>query len=564
MDLFSQFCESRGYDASFFDDLEKQPTALLKDIDLLCLRLADIRASGELIVVLPDFDMDGIASGVIGYAGLSELGFNCALYCPDSADGHAFGPCVVDKLVRSFPAVKHIISCDCGISEREAVERATSLGIEFLVTDHHPEMSLAASRASVIVDPNRFDTKYENSQICGANVLWKALMRFSELYCDVFMTESIRRLGVFAGIGTVSDMMELRGENRPLVRGSVDTIRTVASFAYLRDFMQFLGLAHTKAYLQAFEGLFNLIADLKERGKIIDVSSINCRLFAFYIAPLFNSLKRFSLTCELAFDVFFSGVVKSRLTVAKLVELSERRKEVSEMAFHDVMSDPALELYPHMAYMSPVAPGMLGLIASEVVALYGCPCVVVNQNVDGTFSGSGRSTLGFDARQALSDLGAYAEGHSGAFGVSFESSAQLKDVMSRFNSIWHTYYTAHKDDALKEYDVHICSFDTDTERRFDVHDFRALAFELSRLEPFGIGFPEAKIRLDMKATDYKLSYIGHDKQHTKLSLPDFSVLSWNTRASDTSRGYTCIGSPLISTYNDHVQVSLAGDLIARK
>ena len=74
--LLDKVFTNRGYTKEYLESINVSDHGLLKDIDLLSERLYDIYTKQTHIVILPDFDMDGIMSGVIGFAGLAELGFN--------------------------------------------------------------------------------------------------------------------------------------------------------------------------------------------------------------------------------------------------------------------------------------------------------------------------------------------------------------------------------------------------------------------------------------------------------------------------------------------------------
>ena len=168
MDLLNLLLEKRGLTWSDYVEMDNPDHADLLDIDKMADELDDIYKNGEKIVILPDFDMDGVMSGVVLHAGLSELGFNSELYIPSSTNGYGFSRDDINLLIERHKGVKSIITCDVGISEFDSIKYARELGLKVFVTDHHVPQS-GHLLANVAVNPNRVDDTYENKSICGGS-----------------------------------------------------------------------------------------------------------------------------------------------------------------------------------------------------------------------------------------------------------------------------------------------------------------------------------------------------------------------------------------------------------
>ena len=220
--LIEKYLDARGYTLKKLADLNNPEHAELLDIDTMARELNVIRESGEHLVILPDFDMDGIMSGTLGYAGLSELGFNVDLYRPNPSDGYGFDEDTIRDILVKYPDVDAIISCDTGITCYAGAEFATDKHIKVLITDHHKQEldDTKSLDALVVVNPNRLEDTYKNKGVCGAHVFYQVLQYYADTYGTLSQRENIRRLRVFAGIGTISDVMPLVYENRDLVRDS--------------------------------------------------------------------------------------------------------------------------------------------------------------------------------------------------------------------------------------------------------------------------------------------------------------------------------------------------------
>ena len=125
-DLFSLLRERRGWTDEYLAAIDQPEHDTLLDLDRMLLELKQIHDSQELLVVVPDFDMDGITSGVLGYAGFSELGFNVTLHIPDYNRGHDVTTADIVEVQSQYPAVKAIITCDGGVNSGSGSASARS------------------------------------------------------------------------------------------------------------------------------------------------------------------------------------------------------------------------------------------------------------------------------------------------------------------------------------------------------------------------------------------------------------------------------------------------------
>jgi single-stranded-DNA-specific exonuclease len=315
-DLFSLLRERRGWTDEFLTALDQPDHDTLMDMDRMLLELKRIHDSQELLVVVPDFDMDGITSGVLGYAGFSELGFNVTLHIPDYNRGHDVTTADIAELHSQYPSVKAIITCDGGVNSHEGIALARSLGITTLVTDHHVELDPGSS-ADVTVDPSRIGETYSNPGICGAHVLYQVLTAWTKQYLPRKL-DSIRMLKLFAGIGTVSDVMPLLFENRQLVRDALSLSRLLY-VAPPEDkdeeididsttLMQLLRSGgHHPVFVAAFEGFAIALKEFTKIGKLRSLADVNEGFFAFYLAPAFTAARRINGSMWDCFGVFGSS-----------------------------------------------------------------------------------------------------------------------------------------------------------------------------------------------------------------------------------------------------------------
>lgn len=550
--LMSAVLKNRGYDRAFLDSIEVFSCNRMKDMDEMCSILNDIRNRQERIVVLPDFDMDGISSGTLGFAGLSELKFVTSLYIPDSTGPYGFGKNDIDIILDQYPDTKAILTCDVGSGCHSAISYAKDAGVRVLVTDHHT-IPAKPEDADVVVNPMRADDSYEHSDICGAYVLWQVLARYVELYGSVHDVEVIDRLRVFAGIGTVSDTMPMLYENRQLVRDAVAICRSVYSegdFGYVRS------MGTGEIYTRAFQGLYYVLKAYQELGKIQCPDDINETFFGYYMAPMFNSLKRMGVSVEEAFLVFFGGEQEER--VANLMAINEQRKLVVDRYMNEIMSQDN-PMAPYI-YITNVPGGLAGLIAMKLFQLSGEPTLVLRPNGAG-YSGSGRSPSWYPFISMLNELGTSrvsAAGHEGAFGFNADSYSDLHDLFIYLNS---TVDGLKPEEKAVSYDAVIGA---DGDVPFEIEEMASYVHDKNVLRPYGVGFEQPVILARVESEFARFDYIGSEKQHLRIMLPGgIKVLCWNQAGEEKNCGdvLQILGDINVSTFKNVTSYQLEGRLI---
>lgn len=164
LELFNRVRERMGWTDQYLKNINNAQHPLLKDIDQMVMALEILRSTNKEITIVPDFDTDGICTGMILYAGLSELGLDVRLHVPDYHLGHEIQPQVIDRVMLAFPDAKVVITCDAGTNSTGALSRANEYELLTLVTDHHVEET--QSLAHVIVNPNRLSETYPNKEVC--------------------------------------------------------------------------------------------------------------------------------------------------------------------------------------------------------------------------------------------------------------------------------------------------------------------------------------------------------------------------------------------------------------
>lgn len=554
LDLFDRVRERMGWTDQYLADINSSEHPLLKDIDQMVMALEILRASDKEITIVPDFDTDGICAGMILYAGLNEIGLRTNLHVPDYHLGHEIQPTVIDTVRQQFPNTSAIITCDAGTNSTAALTHANNLGLITLVTDHHVEET--KSLAHILVNPNRIDETYPNREICGAHVAYQVVERYASLY-QPHALSAINWLKVFAGIGTVADVMSLVYENRDLVREAlmftrllIPTPEPAPTYKKVRskyeepdefDDIDFTidrtptllsmlrSQNHHPVYMRAFEGLNMLLEELGTTHERVDE-----QLYGFSVAPAFNATRRIDGDYRTGFAVFTADTPdEQRAAAQQLVEYNLQRKtQVREILGEILESDQ-----PWAPYVFPTnaLPGMLGLIAQNLMLMHGHPVAVVRIHADGSCSGSMRSPTWFPVIEQLSSLGdprIGAQGHEFACGVHAPSPQALHDALAnlvpkrRDEVIAETGILVHSDPAAL---VLGTSADADA----PLQEIKAITQYMSavkELAPFGHGFPAPPVDMVINLATCSIHTMGDQKQHLKIITPEGVALLWWNRS----------------------------------
>lgn len=521
-DFFSLLRERRGWSEEYLATIDNPAHDTLKDMEKMLEALKRIHDSQELLVVVPDFDMDGITSGTLGYAGFAELGFNVTLHIPDYNRGHDVSAADIAEVYQLYPAVKAIITCDGGINSHEGIDLARNLGLTTLVTDHHVELEPGCN-ADVTIDPARIDETYSNPGICGAHVLYQVLNAYTLKYMPRKL-HSINMLKLFAGIGTVSDVMPLLFENRQLVRDSVSLARLLY-VAPPRDLSE--GVDHTATpmmtllqagdhhpvFFSAFEGFAVALAEFVKAGKLRSITDVNEGFYGFYLAPAFNAARRVGTSMYDCFGVFIAPTPEEKAACMRRVIASNELRKKLTVQYLEELATSKQPLAPYV-YFSPAPAGMLGLIANQLMQVSNVPTVVIQRDSPEApiVGGSARSPFWFKVIATMTEAGFTAIGHENACGVKVSSYEELV----RF----HAYMRDSSQSILAELqasgeladatapDMRLGSSDDCDANLSDIDGLTTMTERIETLVPFGHGFPRPQFELVLNLAQCHIKLLG--------------------------------------------------------
>lgn len=354
-------------------------------------------AEKKKIRVIGDYDIDGVCSTYILVRSLRSLGGTVDTAIPHRIkDGYGLN----DQLIRqaALDGVELIVTCDNGIAAADQIELAHRFGMQAVVTDHHEvpftEEEEGGGRryhlppAEAVVDPKQPEDTYPFPGICGAVVAWKLAWA---LGIDKGLLEELLEPAAFA---TVGDVMELKDENRIIVKEGLKRMRRTSH-----------------------PGLRALIEVNK-----LDMRRLEVYHIGFVLGPCVNASGRLE-SAALSLNLWLEKDYRKAVPMAaELKNLNDSRKEMTEAGVKQAVKlleksgmDKVLLIYLPDCHES-----LAGIIAGRIRERYHRPTIVLTDAEEGV-KGSGRSIEGYDMFTRLSacrDLFHKFGGHKMAAGLS--------------------------------------------------------------------------------------------------------------------------------------------------
>ncbi len=429
---------------------------LLADLPLAVDRLLRAIDRKERIAVHGDYDVDGVTSTVILRRLLELLGADVVHFIPDRIkDGYGLEPAGIERLAAQQVSV--VVSVDCGIRSGAAATRARELGLDLVITDHHePDVTLPAALA--VINPKRPDCPYPDKDLAGVGVALKLVQALCQ------RTDHTRWLPAFikmAALGTVADVVPLRGENRVIAKLGLDQLSRGPHTIGLRALLDSTGLLDQT--LTSFDVAFRLAPRINAAGRM-STPDLATRLLLLADTGRAAEAKHLAEQLE-------TENLKRQQEEADILAAARRRVDTDP----DVGAHAMLVVWGEGWHR-----GVIGIVASKLVDAFHRPAIVLAIAGDLAY-GSGRSIPGFDLLGALEhcgDLFTRFGGHRHAAGVTLET-RRLKELRTRI--------TAFADDRLGPDDL---TPRLRVDCRLPLAAITPAVMEgLRAMEPFGAGNP---------------------------------------------------------------------------
>ena len=455
----------------------------IKYIDAIKTRIHSAIVNNEKIIVYGDYDCDGICSTSIVKRTFDILGYQIATYVPSRyKDGYGLNVDNVHKIAKA--GYKLIITVDNGISANEAIDLATSYGIDVIVVDHH-EVPEVLPNAIGFIHP----TVSEISSIYGSGG-----------YMSLFLSAALlgkydNYLVTLAGLSVISDLMELKGYNRDVVRLSLDNL----------DKNRYLPLR-----------------------LLMDSNYVTEKTYGIEIAPKINAIGRI---CEGAepnrlVKYLTSSDEQEIINLSKwILMVNDERKELTK-TFTDSIDESSLLNKSAIIEICDTKEGIMGLIANRFLTLYNVPSIAmaVDSRDENYLKGSIRSKEGFSIVDAYAqpEIKKYlvtGGGHAYAGGLSIK-----KDDFKAFKEAFESYAKLHPITSVNKPSIEI-SLQEVTKENYKT---------LRQFAPFGMGHQEPEFLVKHFKTS-ELAYISYGKHiSTRLGMSS-KLLGFNMPCDEVNK-----------------------------
>lgn len=466
------------HDPFLMEDMNQAVRIIIHDIE-----------EGHRIRIVSDYDVDGVMSNYILYAGLKRIGAEVDYVIPHRVkDGYGINEEIIMKAAED--GIHTVLTCDNGIAANAALSKAKELGMTVVVTDHHQvpfimegeKKTYILPPADAILNPKKVTCTYPFDDLCGAGVAYKLIEAVFDKR-DI-PSEEMEPFLEFVAVATICDIVSLTDENRTFVAKGLQKL----------NHSENVGM---RALLRV-----NELSDV----------TVNEYHVGFKLGPCINASGRLE-SAVAALELFIE--TDTDLAIAKATDLKEMNEERKVMTMESI--ERAEEYIAGMEpmkvmvlYLADCHESLAGIVAGRIRESYHHPVfVVVDSDVPGVLKGSGRSIEGyhmFEALQQCKNLLLKFGGHAMAAGFSLQA-----DQFEAFTAALNDNCTLEEDDFIPT--VHI---DVPMPMSYVTEP---LIEQLDGLAPFGKGNEKPVFaQKDLNVLSAKI--MGKDRNVVKLTLED--------------------------------------------
>ena len=359
---------------------------LMKDMGKAVDRILAAFAKAEKILVFGDYDVDGTTSVASVFQFIHKIYSDTDFYIPHRyREGYGVSKLGIDFAKENGFTL--IISLDCGIKSVELIAYAKTLGIDFIVCDHHlPDKELPPAVA--ILNAKQKDCSYPYKELCGCGVGFKLMMALaSELGLP---DESYLQYLDLVATAIAADIVPITGENRAMAFYGLKKVNENPC-AGIKALMQLAGV-------QKHMHISNLV---------------------FVIAPRVNAAGRMD-DARKAVQLFIEHDYNKALAFAEMlhsdnVDRREADSSITQEALAMIEGNPDfLNRKTTVVFREHWHKGVVGIVASRLIETFYRPTIVLTRSGD-YVAGSARSVAGFNLYEAIHACREHLLGYGGHF-----------------------------------------------------------------------------------------------------------------------------------------------------
>lgn len=449
-------------------------------------------------MVYGDYDVDGTTAVALVYRYLQNFYSEIDYYIPTRYDdGYGITTKVIDEAAEA--GVKLIIILDCGIKAIEEIKYAKTLGIDFIICDHHvPDDELPPAVA--ILNPKLENSTYPCSHLSGCGVGYKLMQAFS--ISNGIGTAELESMTDLVAVSIAADIVPMVDENRVLAYQGLKRLNSNPNMG-LRAIIRTCGLG----------------------GKEITITDV-----IFKIGPRINASGRMQSGRE-AVELLTARDIKTATELSLSIDqYNKDRKQLDKQITEEanaILAAKGEDKSPKKSiviYNKDWHKGIIGIVASRLTEVYYKPSVVLTL-ANGLATGSSRSVQGFDVYKAVDstrDLLENFGGHTYAVGLSMKEE-NIPEFTRRFEEYVAANITNEQLTPQLDIDAVIALADITPE----------FVSTLRLFNPFGPGNQKA-VFCTKGVTDFGTSrLVGRQLEHIKLEIVDdtsghvFNAIAFN-------------------------------------
>lgn len=452
----------------------------MKDMEPAVVRIQNAMAQKEKVMIFGDYDVDGTTAVALVSSYLKDKIVEVLPYIPDRyTEGYGISFKGIDYA--HTHGITLIIALDCGIKAIDQVAYAHSLGIDFIICDHHlPGLELPGAVA--VLDPKREDCEYPFKELCGCGIGFKLIQALQHRLG--LPEEALHSYLDLVATAIAADIVPMVGENRTL---------TYFGLKRLRE--------QPRVGLQVFT---------KELKRSLGVSDL-----VFVLAPRINAAGRMEQGLS-AVELLMSTEMETALPIARSIEFfnSERKStegRITEEALQQIELEEQQTSSTTVVYHPSWHKGVIGIVASRLIEHFYRPTIVLTQS-DEVLAGSVRSVSGFDVYQALEackETMIQFGGHKYAAGLTLKP-----DQLTSFKAAFETYVSQHISPEQKEpstvYDLEV-SFSELSPKLYRI---------TSQMAPFGPNNMRPVFVTHQCRDTGRTRAVGKEQTHLKFEIKD--------------------------------------------
>ena len=453
-----------------------QPSAF-KDMERAVARIVKAIHTGEKIMLIGDYDVDGVVATTLMRMFFNEIGVELEWIIPNRfRDGYGLSPNLMPR-VEGFDLV---FTVDNGIAAVEAAKMCKAMGIDLIITDHHI-VPATLPEAYAIVDQKQKDCPFPYEEVCGAQIAWYLIAALNKaLNANVEMKSY---LGLVS-IAIIADMMPLQHINRAMVKAGLQVLNRTQ-------------LPAIKAFMEK-----------------LDKEVLNAEDIGFQIAPVLNAAGRMEDAKWSVEFLLSSNIYDARVRLERLRDFNENRKAIEQKITDEAIKQVDINEDVLVVAGENWHEGVVGIVAARIGRRFEKPCIILTRDEHGDYKGSGRSfhvcnlfKITTACRPLLKKFG----GHEAAIGLSL-SAENLEAFKGQIQKAYQK----------ENYDEHLIDPDILGELSFSEINFELMCL-LKAYEPYGQGNMRPKF-ISTNVIIEDVADMGKEREHRRFTLSQNGVL----------------------------------------